>query len=96
MSWQEFKEMIYYTLLKRGQVLIAVLGLIVAILVYMNAMKYGIGVSAISSNVLTNCESDTGCFEYCGRCVSVASTQHCEPNASIVCGCINNTCSSIT
>jgi hypothetical protein len=96
MSWKEFKEMIYYTLLKRGQVLIAILGLIVAILVFMNAQKYGIGVNTISSNVLTNCATDTDCFEYCNGCVSVASTKQCEPNTSIICGCINNTCSQIT
>jgi len=96
MSWQELKEMMYYTLLKRGQVLIVILGLIVAILVFMNAQKYGIGVNTISSNVLTNCESNTDCFEYCSRCVSVASTKQCESNTSITCGCINNTCSDIT
>jgi hypothetical protein len=96
MSWQEFKEMVYYVLLKRGQVLIAVLGLVVAILVYLNATKYGLGVAAVTQDVITTCQADTECFEYCGRCVSVAGTRNCEPNFTVVCGCVEGNCQNIT
>jgi len=96
MGWHEFKEMIYYVLLKRGQILIAILGLIVAILVYMNATRYGIGVNTIAGGVITNCETDMNCFEDCGRCVSVSSNKNCPPNFSIICSCINSTCTEIT
>jgi hypothetical protein len=96
MGWKEFTEMIYYTLLKRGQILIAILGLIVAILVYLNAQKYGIGVAAVEKNVIAGCQTDNDCIEDCGKCVSGGYSSRCVLNTSVTCNCINKTCTKVT
>lgn len=96
MAWKEFSELIYYTLLKRGQILIAILGLIVAILVYLNAQKYGIAVKTVTSEAFTSCETDADCIEDCGVCKSSGFSNKCEFNASVICKCINKTCTKVS
>ena len=95
MGWKGFTEMMYYVLLKHGQVLTVVLCIIVGILVFANAQRFGLIVLGIENAVITTCESDFDCFESCEKCVSVKSN-NCEPNLSMICSCINRTCTQIT
>ena len=87
-----FGDFFYYTLLKHAKVIIAILGAIVAILVFMYVQKFGMGFETTTSASVRVCEEDVDCFEYCGNCVSIASTKVCPPNESIKCACINNRC----
>lgn len=87
-----FGDFFYYTLLKHGKIIIAILGLIVAILVYFYMKKFGISFKEITIASVKYCEEDIDCFEHCGECVSIKSTKKCEKNLSIKCVCINNRC----
>jgi len=95
MSWKGFTEVMYHVLLKHGQILTVVLCIIVGILVFANAQKFGLIVLGTENAVITACESDFDCSESCGKCVSVNSN-NCETNPSIICSCINQSCSRIT
>ncbi len=87
-----FGDFFYYTLLKHGKIIIAILGIMVAILVFMYIKKFGVGFKTTTEASVKYCEEDFDCFEYCGDCVSIKSTAYCEPNSSIKCVCINNQC----
>ncbi|MCD6575890.1 MAG: hypothetical protein J7K73_01890 [Nanoarchaeota archaeon] len=85
-------EFFYYTLLKHGKIIIIILGIIVAILVYVDMQKFGVGFKETTTNSMKYCEEDSDCFEYCGDCVSVKRNIVCEPNTTIKCVCRNHIC----
>lgn len=89
MGWYDF---FYYTLIKHGKILIAILGIILAIIVFMYAQKFGMGYNAAAESAYIACDTEYDCFEWCGKCVSTAGTEICEPNETVSCGCIRNKC----
>jgi hypothetical protein len=89
MSWHDF---FYYTLIKHGKILIAILGIIIAILVFMFAQKFGMDYQSSAETAYTACGTDEECFEWCGKCVSTSGARVCEPNETISCTCINEKC----
>ena len=87
-----YKDFFYYTLLKKAKIIILILGLILAIMVFIYIKKFGIGFKATTEASVRFCEENIDCFEHCGECVSIQSTKFCEPNLTITCACINSTC----
>ena len=87
-----FSDFFYYTLLKHGKIIIALVGLTIAVIVFFHAQKFGLEFKKTTSSSIKYCESDSDCFEHCGECVSIATPETCEPNESINCICVNNTC----
>ncbi len=88
-------DFLYYNLLKHGKILIIVLGTIVAVLVFLYIQKFGIAFKTTTNNSLKYCEEDIECFDYCGSCVAIKPTKHCETNTSVKCACVNNSCSIV-
>ena len=86
---------LYYTLLKHGKIIIAIMGAIIAVLVFMYIQKFGIDFKVTTENTMRYCEEDKDCFEHCGDCVSIKSTRYCAPNNSIRCTCANNSCTIV-
>ncbi len=86
-------EFIYYTLLKHGKIIIAIVGFMIAIIVFMYTQNFGMKVDETTQYSLVQCDYDSDCFEHCGECVSIKDSRFCEDNESIHCACINNTCS---
>ena len=85
-------EFIYVVILKHGKIIIAILGLIVAILVYLNMQRFGIGVHSVMVNSVDYCDSNSDCMEWCGSCVSVKDGRYCQPNDTINCVCKEHAC----
>ena len=85
-------DFIYYTLLKHGKILVAIAGLVIAIIVFMNSQGFGTGIEQTQTNSLKYCENDSDCFEHCNECVSIKDSRVCEENTSINCICVNNSC----
>ena len=85
-------DFIYYNLLKHGKILIALAGLVIAIIVFLHSQNFGIGVEQTEANSMKYCETNSDCFEHCNECVSIKDSRICEENNSIKCVCINNTC----
>jgi hypothetical protein len=89
----EFADFFYYALLKRGKILTVILGIIIFIMVFTYFANWGTGFKEITSNSLKNCNSDSECFSWCEECVSLASTQYCEPKYQ-PCVCNEGLCAS--
>lgn len=71
-------DFIYYTLLKKGKIIITILGLIVFIMVFFYIKNWETGFEEVTTNSLKTCSEDNDCFYWCDDCVSVASTEICE------------------
>jgi len=87
-------DFFYYTLLKHGKIIIAIVGLLIAIIVFNYSHNFSTNFEKTTSNSINYCEEDSECFEHCGECVSIKTSETCAPNESIKCACINNTCTA--
>jgi len=87
----KLSDVFYYNFLKKGWIIVAILGILIGILVINYAVHWIGGVSEVSKASTTSCSDSTDCTEHCGECVSIADNRVCEPTI-VSCTCINSTC----
>ena len=87
-------DFLYYTVLKKGGIIIIALGVFLFVLIFIYIGRFGTGVSEVTSASLRECVNDVDCFFHCGDCYSIKPTQYCanENNEIAECICKDNRC----
>lgn len=85
------KDFIYYTLLKKGKIIIAILGIIVFMMVFIYFQNWQLGFKEVTTNTVKTCSQNSECFYWCDECVSIASTEICKSEYR-PCKCVNGIC----
>ncbi|MDD5182369.1 MAG: hypothetical protein PHC66_04350 [Candidatus Nanoarchaeia archaeon] len=87
----KLSDSFYFNFLKKGGIIIAILGIIIGIFVLNYAFHWIKGISQVSEVSTKTCTDSTSCIEHCGECVSIKDSRICQAKG-IKCSCINSTC----
>ena len=81
-------DFLYYTVLKKGGIIILILGVLLGTMLYFYVENWGANFQTTTENARKKCDENADCFYWCDECVSIASTKTCE--ACLTCRCVCN------
>jgi hypothetical protein len=87
----KLSDIFYFNFLKKGAIIVAILGILLGILVVGYSFRWINGVHQTSSVSVKVCSNSTDCIEHCGECVSIVDSRVCA-QTGLQCACLNSTC----